>query len=143
MNEAPPKDVASEKPARPLIMVVDDDAETLELCDMLLERAGYDRVLANSGEEAVSLLEAHTPALMVLDLNMPGMDGYEVARRIRGLPGGREATLVALTGWGQESDRRLAIEAGIDHHFTKPADPRTLESLLRSLAARRGLASPS
>jgi CheY-like chemotaxis protein len=71
--------------------------------------------------------------VVLLDIGMPGMDGYEVARRIRALYPQRRTAIVALTGWGQEKDRRQAREAGIDHHLIKPADIETLRSLLASL----------
>jgi signal transduction histidine kinase/DNA-binding response OmpR family regulator len=132
---------AAQLPAMP-VLIVDDNADAADTLQLVLEHLGLDPVLARDGPQALEAFAAAPASVVLLDIGMPGMDGYEVARRIRGLPGGREATLVALTGWGQESDRRLAVEAGIDHHFTKPADPRTLESLLRSLAARRGLGSP-
>jgi CheY-like chemotaxis protein len=121
MNEAPPKDVASEKRARPLIMVVDDDTETLELCDMLLERAGYDRVLANSGEEAVSLLETHTPSLMVLDLNMPGMDGWSVAALVRKHERTARIPILVMTGLTQNVEN-AARRAGATAFVLKPID---------------------
>jgi CheY-like chemotaxis protein len=121
MNEAPPKDVASEKPARPLIMVVDDDSEVLELCDMLLDRAGYDRVLANSGEEAVSLLEAHTPSLMVLDLNMPGMDGWSVAALVRKHERTARIPILVMTGITRDVEN-AARRAGATAFVLKPID---------------------
>jgi two-component system sensor histidine kinase/response regulator len=121
MNEAPPKDVAPEKPARPLIMVVDDDSETLELCDMLLDRAGYDRVLANSGEEAVSLLEAHTPSLMVLDLNMPGMDGWSVAALVRKHERTARIPILVMTGITRDVEN-AARRAGATAFVLKPID---------------------
>jgi CheY-like chemotaxis protein len=121
MNESPPKDVASGKPARPLIMVVDDDSETLELCDMLLDRAGYDRVLANSGEEAVSLLEAHTPALMVLDLNMPGMDGWSVAALVRKHERTARIPILVMTGITRDVEN-AARRAGATAFVLKPID---------------------
>ena len=137
MNEAPPKDVASAKPARPLIMVVDDDAEVLELCDMLLDRAGYDRVLANSGEEAVSLLEANTPSLMVLDLNMPDMHGLDVIRFLRSHDRYRDLPVIVLTTRGDESSRQAAIEAGASQYLTKPFAPSVLLSSVRELLDTR------
>ena len=121
MNEAPPKDVASEKPARPLIMVVDDDSEVLELCDMLLDRAGYDRVLANSGEEAVSLLEANTPSLMVLDLNMPGMDGWSVAALVRKHERTARIPILVMTGITRDVEN-AARRAGATAFVLKPID---------------------
>ncbi|HET7400564.1 MAG TPA: ATP-binding protein, partial [Usitatibacter sp.] len=117
------------------VLIVDDNADAADTLQLVLEHLGLQPALARDGPQALEAFAAMPADVVLLDIGMPGMDGYEVARRIRALPGGREATLVALTGWGQESDRRRAVEAGIDHHFTKPADPRTLESLLRTLAS--------
>jgi CheY-like chemotaxis protein len=71
--------------------------------------------------------------MVLLDIGMPGMDGYEVARRLRALPRGARAALVALTGWGQDEDRRRVREAGFDHHLVKPADFGALQSLIASI----------
>ena len=79
---------------------------------------------------------------MLLDIGMPGMDGYEVAQRIRATPGGRDLMLIALTGWGQEEDRRRASQAGFDYHLLKPADLTTLKSLLTSMGTVDSAALP-
>jgi CheY-like chemotaxis protein len=76
-------------------------------------------------------VKGYRPDLVFLDIGMPGVDGYEVARRLRRQPGLETVRLVALTGYGQEEDRRLAREAGIDHHLVKPVNPEALEALLR------------
>jgi CheY-like chemotaxis protein len=132
MNEAPPKDAAPEKPARPLIMVVDDDSETLELCDLLLDRAGYDRVLANSGEEAVSLLEANTPSLMVLDLNMPGMDGWSVAALVRKHERTARIPILVMTGITRDVEN-AARRAGATAFVLKPIDSKRFVKEVRRL----------
>jgi CheY-like chemotaxis protein len=85
---------------------------------------------ARDGLQALELAASCRPEIAVLDIGMPGTDGYEVARRIRGAPWGRDIALVALTGWGQESDRRRAEEAGFDLHLTKPVDPDVMNDLL-------------
>jgi CheY-like chemotaxis protein len=77
------------------------------------------------------------PSVVLLDIGLPDIDGYEVARRARQEPGGGGITLIALTGWGDEEDRRLSLEAGIDHHLTKPVDFAALEQLLRGLPHTR------
>jgi CheY-like chemotaxis protein len=82
-------------------------------------------------------MATYRPSVILLDLGMPGMDGHEVARRIRRRPEYRDVTLIAMTGWGQEQDRRRTRAAGFDHHLTKPADVDVLGSLLYSLGASK------
>jgi CheY-like chemotaxis protein len=108
-------------PTPPLVMVVDDDPEVLELCDMLLERAGYVRALAGSGEEAVSLLEQHTPQLIVLDLNMPGMDGWSVAALIRKHERTARIPILVMTALAQNVEN-AARRAGATAFLMKPLD---------------------
>jgi CheY-like chemotaxis protein len=120
MPDAPPTDETEPKP-RPLVMVVDDDAETRDLVDMLLERAGYDRTIAASGEEAVSLLEQRTPALIVLDLNMPGMDGWSVAALVRKHEHTARIPILVMTGLTQNVEN-AARRAGATAFVLKPID---------------------
>ena len=104
-------------------MVVDDDPEVLELCDMLLDRAGYDRALAASGEEAVQLLEQQTPSLIVLDLTMPGMDGWSVAALVRKHERTARIPILVLTGLTQNVEN-AARRAGATSFILKPVDPK-------------------
>jgi CheY-like chemotaxis protein len=97
---------------------------------VLLRLLGAEVFVAHSGPEALEQVQRYQPAVVLLDLGMPGMDGYQVARRIRQLPGSRDMTLIALTGWGQEADRRDSAVVGFDHHLTKPAEVKDLEALL-------------
>jgi CheY-like chemotaxis protein len=90
---------------------------------------------ANDGPSALQILKGYRPAVAFLDIGMPGMDGYEVARRIRLIPELQSLMLVALTGWGQQEDRRLSSESGFDHHMLKPADITTLKTLFTSIGA--------
>ena len=85
---------------------------------------------ADDGQQAVEAADAFRPDVVLLDIGMPRLNGYEAARRIREQPWGRGMLLVALTGWGQEEDRRLAEDAGFDHHLVKPAEPAELQRLL-------------
>ena len=121
------------------ILLVEDDPDASESLRLLLSMMGADVRTASSGPAALKLLAAYQPTAVILDIGMPDMDGYEVARRIRASAGGRELTLVALSGWGQEEDRRRSREAGIDHHLVKPVDLGTLERLL----AEVGSSSPT
>jgi CheY-like chemotaxis protein len=99
---------------------------------MILEVLGSEVRIAHDGADALQIADGYDPSVVLLDIGMPGMDGYEVARRLRSGSGGRRAKLVALTGWGQEDDRRRAREAGFDHHVTKPAEIGALKALLAS-----------
>ena len=86
--------------------------------------------VVHDGASALAAIDARPPAAVLLDLGMPGMDGFEVARRIRARPDLRSVTLIALTGWGQQDDRRRTRAAGFDHHLTKPADLGALQAML-------------
>jgi CheY-like chemotaxis protein len=89
--------------------------------------------VARDGAEALETFAAYKPSVVLLDIGMPGMNGYEVARAIRSRFAGHPTVLVALTGWGQEDDRRRASEAGFDHHLVKPAEIEALQKLLADL----------
>jgi PAS domain S-box-containing protein len=110
------------------ILVVDDNQDAANTLAMLLSLAGHDVRTAHSGHAALKLANEFDPDFALLDIGMPDLSGYEVARQLR-LTGTR-ARLIALTGWGQEEDKRRALEAGFDHHLTKPVDPRQLDALL-------------
>ncbi len=115
------------------ILLADDNSDALESLATLLELGGHDVVTATNGALALECAERHRPEVMLLDIGMPMLDGYEVARRIRVEPWGRKITLVALTGWGQDSDRRRSREAGFDSHLVKPLDVDKLTELLARL----------
>jgi signal transduction histidine kinase len=115
------------------VLVVDDNKDAAESLAMLLSMNGHEVCTAYGGAAGLEQAVSFKPNVIVLDLGMPGMDGYEVARRVRQLPGGRAIVLVALTGWGQEEDRHRTQEAGFDFHLVKPVDPATLEELLATL----------
>jgi CheY-like chemotaxis protein/two-component sensor histidine kinase len=117
-------------------LVVDDNRDAAESLGMLLTMLGATVHVSYSGADALKALATHRPSVVLLDIGMPEMDGYEVARRIRELPDFRDVTLIALTGWGQEKDRRRSRRAGFDFHLTKPANVDALETLLVSLEGR-------
>jgi CheY-like chemotaxis protein len=102
---------------------------------MLLRIKGHDVRVAHDGPSALELAATFRPHMIFLDLGMPGMDGYEVARRLRTTPGQEETVLAALTGWGQEEDRRRTAEAGFNHHLIKPPELKAVENLLLQLDA--------
>ena len=115
------------------ILVADDNSDALESLATLLELGGHEVFSAANGALALESAERHLPEVALLDIGMPKLDGYEVARRIRAQPWGRRITLVALTGWGQESDRQRSGEAGFDSHLVKPLDLDKLTALLERL----------
>jgi signal transduction histidine kinase/CheY-like chemotaxis protein len=116
------------------VLVVDDNRDAAEMLNGLLLSKGHEVAVAYSGEEALTLAPRFKPHVGLLDLSMPGLDGYELARRLRAQPEFRDVLLVAITGWGQERDRRQALAAGFDAHLTKPADPTAVAVLLARYA---------
>jgi len=101
---------------------------------MLLQIEGHDVHVVHDGRAAVSAFTDFNPEVALLDIGMPELSGYEVARRVRENVGGQAVTLIALTGWGQERDKQQALAAGFNHHFTKPVEPARISKILRSLA---------
>jgi PAS domain S-box-containing protein len=115
------------------ILLADDNRDAAESLAMLLRLDGHYVVIAHDGEQALALYDANRPDIALLDIGMPRMSGYELATRIRGRPTGAEVLLIAITGWGQASDKARAAAAGFDHHLTKPVDMDVLRSLLRRI----------
>lgn len=143
VQQRPPPDAgerAAEAPDAPLprsararsILVVDDNADAAQMVAMLLEVLGYDVTIDYDPLQALATARERRFDAYVLDIGLPGMDGHELARQIRTLPGAQAALFVALTGYGQEQDRQASRAAGFDHHFVKPAD---VGALARVLAA--------
>jgi CheY-like chemotaxis protein len=116
--------------ARRRILVVDDNVDAAESLAVLLRLEGHEVRVACDGPAALAAAQADPPEMVVLDLGMPGMDGFEVARRLRALPGSDGVLLVALTGWAQEDDRRRCYEAGFDGHLPKPVEWDALRQFL-------------
>jgi signal transduction histidine kinase len=112
------------------ILIADDNQDALESLALMLRLEGHEVHCASDGEEALALAGLRKPEIVVLDVGMPKLDGCEVARRIRAESWGRGAVLVALTGWGQDIDRRRSREAGFDMHLVKPVDPATICDML-------------
>jgi CheY-like chemotaxis protein len=115
------------------ILVVDDCVDGAETLARLLQICGHETRTAYSGPQAIDVARSFNPEVMFLDIGLPGMSGYEVARRVRADPCLRGALLVALTGWGTEGDRRKSNEAGFDLHLTKPVEVRAIEGALARL----------
>jgi CheY-like chemotaxis protein len=121
--------------SRHRVLVVDDNVDAAVSLGMLLKLAGQEVRVAYDGPAALRQAMDFHPELVLLDIGMPGMDGYEVCRRLRRDPALTKATVVALTGWGQDEDRRRSHEAGFDHHIVKPVEPSALQRLLDDLPA--------
>jgi PAS domain S-box-containing protein len=139
VTDQTPREVASQAPTTPRrrVLVVDDNVDAAESLGVMLRLMGNEVQVAHDGEEAMELASLLGPDLVLLDIGMPRLNGYDVARRIRDRPWGKAMTLVALTGWGQEEDRRKSQEAGFDLHMVKPVEPDALERLLAGLERER------
>ena len=115
------------KPSQPAtgnrrILVVDDSHDSADSLAALLSLTGHEAHTAHDGEHALSEAEKLRPHVILLDIGLPRLDGYETCRRIREQPWGKDMVIVALTGWGQDEDRRLSKQAGFDGHLVKPID---------------------
>jgi signal transduction histidine kinase/ActR/RegA family two-component response regulator len=124
--------------ARVRVLVADDNVDAASSVAMLLELDGYDVQMAHDGRQAIARAHAARPAAMVVDIGMPGADGYEVARSVRRSDWGEGVLLIATTGWGQPEDRQRALDAGFDAHLTKPVYPEHLRQALSCGLARHG-----
>ena len=115
------------------VLVVEDNDDVARSLAMLLELWGHDAHIVDRAEAALEAVQTHRPAVVLMDIGLPGMDGYEVARMLRRQEGRDTPMLVAMTGYGQDEDRRRAQEAGFDRHLVKPVDPDVLQELLANL----------
>jgi two-component system CheB/CheR fusion protein len=123
------------RPGRRLrILVVEDNPDAAESLRMLLELFGYEVQVAHCGRAAVEAAERWQPEVVLCDIGLPGMSGYEVVAALRRLPATAAARVIAVTGYGQEEDRRRSREAGFDMHLVKPVDPNALHAVLSAKA---------
>jgi CheY-like chemotaxis protein len=113
------------------VLVVDDNPDHRELLAELLRNRGYEVIAASDASEALRLISEQKPHACVIDIGLPGMDGYELARKLREIPETRESKLIAVTGYGTRADARAFEEAGFDHYFPKPPN---IEELYRALS---------
>jgi PAS domain S-box-containing protein len=143
---APPEDTRAPAPAADgqaregtglRVLVVDDNADAADMLSALLGIIGHQPAVANDAPQALALAPAFRPDVAFLDIGMPGMNGYELAGRLRQLPETRDTVLIALTGWGDANDRLRTKAAGFDHHLIKPTDLDAVQALLAGIAARR------
>ena len=114
------------------ILIGEDNAIAAEGLKHVLQDAGHEVRLALDGAEALSAAKEELPEIAIFDIGLPGMDGFELARRLRKLPGANQLLLIALTGYGQEKDRIQSKEAGFDYHLIKPADLRQLLEIINN-----------
>ena len=123
-------------PATLKVLVADDNRDFAESLGMLLSMSGYSVLLAHSGAQALSLALRERPDALILDIGMPELSGYDVARGVREQAWGKESLLLAISGWDQRRDREASTAAGFDVHLSKPARPERVEQLLADFSAR-------
>ncbi|OHB19724.1 MAG: hypothetical protein A2854_03655 [Parcubacteria group bacterium RIFCSPHIGHO2_01_FULL_56_18] len=133
----PSEKLAATDAASMRILIVDDNEDAVSTLNMMLHLAGHDTRTARDGIEAVDLANTYRPNVVLLDIGMPRMNGYEAAETIRKQSWGQNMALIAMTGWGQESDRQRSKEAGFDEHLVKPVDPQVLLRLLKKMEQKR------
>lgn len=121
----------------PLVLIADDDPDIQTLVSFRLERSGYRVVTAPDGEEAVRIAREHRPALAILDVMMPKMDGYQVTRKLRGDETTRDMPIILLTARAQEADVSRGFEVGADDYIRKPFSPQELSARVQALLGRR------
>jgi CheY-like chemotaxis protein len=120
------------------VLVVDDSADAAQSVVMLLETLGHDARTAPDGTGAMKTALEFVPDLILMDIGLPGVDGLQVAKWIRDQPTLKQAVLIAVTGYGQQSDRQRSLDAGFDQHWVKPVDFARLESILCAAASKAG-----
>jgi len=137
-NQMADVNTATTSPVKPTshrfrILVVDDNDDSALSLAMMLSIMGHDTRTAHDGESAVATAESFLPEVVLLDIGLPKLNGYEVAQRIRETAWGKSMFLIAVTGWGQEEDRQRSSEVGLNVHMVKPVEPAALERLLAKL----------
>jgi CheY-like chemotaxis protein len=134
-SQLPSKRMSAEQgrqrvPAPKRVLVADDNVDAAEAVALLLELSGHEVAVAANGLDAVRKADQFEPQVILLDIGMPGLNGHEVCRQIRARSWGGRARIVAVTGWGDEEDRRRSRDAGFDLHLVKPVDPDLLDVIL-------------
>ena len=136
---AEPVSVAATRSLR--VLIVEDNLDAAEMLELLISELGHATKVAHDGASAITAATEFAPDLVFMDIGLPVMNGYAVVRTLRELPEFANVHIAAVTGWGQEEDRRKARDAGFDSHFTKPLSPAVLRDLLASVAHRRDAVS--
>jgi CheY-like chemotaxis protein len=134
-DPGPTRSPSRDKTVSQRILVVDDNKDGADILAMLLQLMGHQTRVAYTGTEALEAANAYQPHVVLLDIGLPVMDGYEVARRLRQEPTTASTLLVAMTGYGQQEDKHRSELAGFDHHLVKPVAPDVLKTLLDGSAA--------
>jgi CheY-like chemotaxis protein len=116
------------------VLIVEDNVDAAEMMELVVSQSGHVTRVAHDGASAVASATEFLPDVILLDIGLPVMNGYDVARSVRALPQCRHIHIAAVTGWGQEEDQRKAQEAGCDSHLTKPLSPATLDELLARIS---------
>ena len=124
---------------RPRVLVTDDNVDAAQSFALWLDLMGYDVCVAHDGSEALGLAAGFKPDIIFMDICMPGMNGWDTARRLREIDCCKSAVIVALSAWAKESDKARSLSAGMNHHLVKPADPRELDQVLKSAELLRML----
>ncbi len=119
------------------ILIVDDSQDSAMTLGWLVEMLGADYKLAHSGDAALAIAAEYTPNLVLLDIGLPGMSGYDVCKKMREMPALADTVFAAQTGWGEEQHRRASKEAGFDHHMVKPVSLDSLQALLTTIRAQK------
>jgi PAS domain S-box-containing protein len=138
----PPAHDALTVPVGCRVLIVDDSRDSASSLEQLMQLAGCDTRIANDGADCVTTAETFRPDVVLLDIGLPNMSGHDAARWIRAQPWGKDAVLIALTGWGRDEDRRASSDAGFDGHLVKPIDPAELTTLIVSFLAARNRRPP-
>ncbi len=120
------------------VMIVEDNEALAQTTGWLVEMLGYDYRLASNGQQAIGMAGDYLPDVMMLDIGLPGMSGYDLCQYLKKDPKLSKTVFIAQTGWGESEHRRLTAEAGFDHHMVKPLHLETLESLLKDIKAQMG-----
>jgi len=129
-TEFPPPAAAAKPPRGVRVLIVDDNIDATSGLSRLLQLDGYDIRVAHDGRTALVIAAAHQPEFVLLDIGLPDLDGYEVARNFRGDPRHRDAVIIGISGYGEEDHRDRAQAAGFDHHLVKPIDLDALRTIL-------------
>jgi two-component system CheB/CheR fusion protein len=129
-REHPAEPARASTPTRLRVLIADDNRDAAESLARLLEMSGHEVNVVTNGAAAIAQAASTRPDVVLLDIGMPGLDGYEVARRLRALRRSEPLRIIAVTGWGQEADRTRSREAGFDVHLVKPVDPGLLTSVI-------------
>jgi CheY-like chemotaxis protein len=125
-----PRAARASRPVPHRILVVEDNVDSAEAMLLLLRQSGHEVMTVNDGAEAVGVARVFRPDVILLDIGLPGMDGYELAGKLRGMAETRDARMIAVSGYGQQKDRQRSTDAGFDLHLVKPVDPSRLREAI-------------